>query len=363
MDISKIAASLKPLEVSLDDLYLDIHNPRFIGKDFKVAKSADPLDMKAQERVRKFLVDSFGVDDIIDSIQEVGFLKMDRMVIRPYNDKFIVIEGNRRLSALKTLRGLEDKREVVLPDHVKATIDKIEVLQLDAANGDYQNATWFLQGVRHISGIRDWGAYQQARLVELLMTEYGMSFTDAGKAVGAGRRRAAQMLRGYKGLKQMETDPTFGGKANPDLFSHFEQAWVKAPLRDWLGWDENEMRFTNANALSYFYQWITEENTDTGQKKLTAQQVRDVLPLVISSDEARERFTSNLLTLDAAHGIALVDKQGYKDWHTPIRNAIKLINSIPWAYAVTEEDTALLQDLLNTVKKFAEDKELQLDLA
>ena len=125
------------------------------------------------------------------------------------------------------------------------------------------------------SGIRDWGPYQQAELVDRLINEHNMSFSDAGKAVGAGKRKTGQMLRAYKGLQQMQQDDTYGDKASPDLFSHFEQAWVKAPLREWLDWNEKEYKYDNANALHLFYQWITEDNQDSRQPKLKAHEVRD----------------------------------------------------------------------------------------
>ena len=80
------------------------------------------------------------------------------------------------------------------------------------------------------------------------------------------------MLRAYKGLKQMEADSIYGDKASPDLFSHFEQAWVKNPLRDWLSWNEGNSRYDNQTNLQLFYQWITEDNPETGQGKLKAQQ-------------------------------------------------------------------------------------------
>ena len=78
-------------------------------------------------------------------------LKMDRIVVRKFSDDaYIVIEGNRRLAAIKSLMAAEERREITLLDHIKDTLETIEVLLLDSENDDYEAATWFLQGIRHI---------------------------------------------------------------------------------------------------------------------------------------------------------------------------------------------------------------------
>ncbi|MEW6532035.1 MAG: ParB N-terminal domain-containing protein [Thermodesulfobacteriota bacterium] len=359
MDITKIASHLKSMELSPDVLYLDIYNPRLIGKEneIRIAKDVDPTDEKVQERVRKYIEDNFDTADLKDSIEQVGFLKMDRIVVRKHgDDAYVVIEGNRRLAAIKSLLAAEQKRELILKDHIKDTIETIEVLMLDSANDDYEEATWFLQGIRHISGIRDWGPYQQAELVDRLINEHNMSFSDAGKAVGAGRKKTGQMLRAYKGLKQMHEDPTYSDKALPELFSHFEQAWVKNSLREWLGWDEKELKYTNSNALQLFYQWITEDNQESDQPKLKAAEVRDKLSKVIGSEQARKAFVSNEANLDMAFGMALVEGKEYVNWHSAIRGAIDSIRKIPWSYVVQDTDREILKNLIKTASEFLRSK-------
>lgn len=358
MDITHIASSLKPLSVPLESLYLDIENPRFVGnKKFVIAPNADPLDMKLQEKIRKAIYEEFGINDLMDSIEQVGFLQMDRMVVRKHlEDKYIVVEGNRRLASLKTLKAAEEKKEIILQEHIRNSIQTIEVLLLDLPDDSYKEATWFLQGIRHISGIKDWGPYQQAELVNTLMNEQNMNFEKAGKAVGAGRKKAGQMLRAYKGLKQMEKDPIYGDKASPELFSHFEQAWVKNPIRIWLDWDENTFCYKNFNNLQLFYQWIVEGVPEKDQKPVTAQEVRDKLSKIIDCDDAKKKFISNEVNLDMAYGIALFEDEGYKNWHSSVKSAIDHISNIPWNYKVTEEDVVIMRDLIQITTDFLNSK-------
>jgi len=242
MDLKQIALLLRPEKVSPHNLYLDPYNPRFFGRTPTFPEGANPLDPKIQEIVRSAIVKDFDADELYESILEVGFLPMDRMVGYKYDDEnYIIIEGNRRLAAIKTIFMAEEKKEIIIPQNVMETINEIEILCLEPGENDKREVTWFLQGIRHISGIKDWGPYQQAQLVNSLMEKHDMKFTEAGKAIGVGPKKAGQMLRAYKGLKQMESDPDYAKNATPDLFSHFEQAYVKAPIREWLEWDEKEV--------------------------------------------------------------------------------------------------------------------------
>ena len=91
MDIRHLSSNLNEIEVSPDEIYLDIHNPRFYSEKFPIASNADPLDMKLQERIRKFIEDKYSISDIMGSIHQVGFLQMDRVVVREFKGKYYCI--------------------------------------------------------------------------------------------------------------------------------------------------------------------------------------------------------------------------------------------------------------------------------
>src|ERR1700704_2403613 len=87
---------MKQLDVALSQLLFDPNNPRLdegIGQD--------------QQRIFRFLVDEIGVDDLLQSISSAGMIRADPIIVRPaeHKDSYYVIEGNRRLGALKLLVG------------------------------------------------------------------------------------------------------------------------------------------------------------------------------------------------------------------------------------------------------------------
>src|SRR5438105_2878822 len=88
------------LTVNVADLRFDPENPRL-----------DEDAGKGQREIFRFLVDEIGVDDLLQSISSGGMLEGDPIIVRlpkPPNEEagvHYVIEGNRRLAALKLLLG------------------------------------------------------------------------------------------------------------------------------------------------------------------------------------------------------------------------------------------------------------------
>ena len=103
---------LTPTTVQLDDLLLDPNNPRFaeLGEEIDQV----PEHRFAEEGVQgdafgKMKESRFAVTELRNTIKELGFLPMDRLVVRRWHgppnapEKYVVIEGNRRVTALKWL--------------------------------------------------------------------------------------------------------------------------------------------------------------------------------------------------------------------------------------------------------------------
>lgn len=82
--------------VPLDRLLLDGDNPRF-GEGSGQSSQADILD---------YIVQKFGVTDVISSLAVNGYFEAEPMVCRDLGDgDFVVAEGNRRLAACLILAG------------------------------------------------------------------------------------------------------------------------------------------------------------------------------------------------------------------------------------------------------------------
>ena len=130
-----MSSKLEAKVVPLSSLCLDPNNPRFAD----ISSSANPVreekvheDSVQQKAMGKIQNENFDVQQLKESIATIGFLPVDQLVVveLPEPEKYMVVEGNRRLAALKLLAQEELDGEVDLKDEVKATLSGIPILEL-----------------------------------------------------------------------------------------------------------------------------------------------------------------------------------------------------------------------------------------
>ncbi len=311
MDTKSIISNelLERVTVGHDCLLLDNRNPRFYGeelnKDF--INGLEVSDPRLQEYLRQTIFNKYNVQDLVSSIVEVGFLRLDPIIVVPEGDLYRVVEGNRRLSAIKTIHGDIKRKTISVSSDVYESISEIEVVNLK--EGYDESLVWMLQGIRHVSGIRDWGPFQQAELIKALYNSRGMTYKQIGSIIGLSPARVSTILKAYCGVTQMMESEDWSQYATPDLFSHFEQAYVRAPIRDWLGWDKETSQFMNSEGLELFYNWIVNDDASIPREKLKSRDVRDKLPFVLENQEARELMLSDEVSIDEAYSILLTNKK------------------------------------------------------
>src|SRR5438874_1795818 len=76
------------------ELYLDPENPRLAGLD---------LALDDQETIIRTLWRDRAVNELVDSIASSGYWEHEELFAERRKDKLVVIEGNRRLAAVKLL--------------------------------------------------------------------------------------------------------------------------------------------------------------------------------------------------------------------------------------------------------------------
>jgi hypothetical protein len=113
---------------------------------------------------------------------------MDRIVVRKWrgdpntNQKYVIVEGNSRLAALRWLLELHESGKETFSGQQPENFNKLQVLVLDDQVAP-DNAKWIFPGLRHVSGIKEWGAYQKARTVYTLRAYRAMHNVTGGRAV------------------------------------------------------------------------------------------------------------------------------------------------------------------------------------
>ena len=278
------------LELSLQQLLLDPNNYRFHeDQDFVEAAEHRFHEHGVQERTWRRLRED-GVNELKTSLRTNGFMPMEPLVVRKYahsEDRYLVIEGNRRLAALIWIQndiaaGLEEPRDI------EAMLSRIPVVVVSHEEDD---PAFFeaLMGVRHISGTKEWGGYQRAKLVVTLRDKRNLEVTDIAERVAMTTREVNRRYRAFRALQQMQENEDFGDYATPELYPLFHEAVSVPVVREWLGWDSDTTRFTNEDELTRFYTLISPLDADGVRQDPKIRRYSEVRELrsVLPNEEAR----------------------------------------------------------------------------
>ena len=151
----------KTTKVPVERLRLDRMNPRLIGQ----AESA------SDESIIARLYRSAELGELLQSISTNGYLDIEPLVVTQdtEGDGLLVLEGNRRLAALRLLREPDlvkriessGKINITIPpvaEPQRVTLDRVSVYLVASR----EHARSFI-GFKHINGPAKWDAYAKAR--------------------------------------------------------------------------------------------------------------------------------------------------------------------------------------------------------
>jgi hypothetical protein len=288
--------------VAVEDLLLDPRNPRF-PVPLK-AGEARFAEAKIQERAAEY-IDGIGIDDLMASIGTYGFVPTDPIVVRPLKGqkKYVVLEGNRRVATLKALVEANETSTAVLEAHVLSSIKNLEVLVYE---GKDENIAWILQGLRHMTGIKEWPPLQQAEFLAKIEKQLSSgkrqpSIPAIAKEAGVSVAKASRLLNAYYALKQAQEDDEYGSSSElPNKFSVFAEGVSRSTsLEGWLDWNAKKRRIGNKANLKKLLSWVLPN--EKGEVRITrAIDVRDVLSQVVADPKLLARFEAGSLDIDQA---------------------------------------------------------------
>ena len=347
---------LRTAIVPVSQILLDPNNPRLLDLEPQALRVPD--ERMGEPRVQEHVFDqmmerSLDVRPLKRSIRQLGFLKMDKVVVRDLEtNQYVVVEGNRRVAAVKSLLEDHETGRDTLPGELLQQLEQLDVLVLSGPVDEAMRDQWLLQGLRHISGVKAWGPYQKAKALETLVQEMGYDCRQAAEAVGLGPTVAARALDALKALELMQEDPEYGEFAIPEMYSYFEEIMRRPALREWLGWyrggDWQDCGFDSQDNLSLFYAWISP--TDSEEPKINRALDLRELAKVIGHDDALEELIRPDGTLVRA--LAMTLESEAPDWERHVCRAITALQSIPSnileSLTIPQQD--LVRDLISTAQ-------------
>ncbi len=255
VDVCVELSKMKRVKVKLDQIYLDPNNPRLEISNRERTPDERALEPGVQEHCLNRMCTEIKVADLMDSIKTCGFATMDRIVVKSVQEKkYIVLEGNRRVTALKILEQGYREGSISLKANILKSIKEFEALLYEGENEDI---AWVIQGLRHAAGIKKWGDYPKAKFITKIH-EAGTHPREIASRFGMKpQAEVSRLIRSYYAFEQAREDEDFGEDLKPEKFGMFtEVVFAKPQIKEWLGWKEEKKQFEDVDNLAQFVSWI-----------------------------------------------------------------------------------------------------------
>lgn len=226
---------------SLEELHFDPRNPRYGNAAGGFKNETEMLD---------YIVEKFGVDDVLSSLAVNGFFESEPLVGTPGRDGIKVLEGNRLIlvgdSRAKNQKGRTQKYQELHKKYDEKPVSPVPVIVYEGAQALKELLPYL--GVRHIVGATEWDSYAKAAWVARVVEDGELSLEDIVQMIGDSSRTAPRILGGFYLVEQLSEAGRFnpadsfrkGRGSNPDYpFSWVYNALDYAPICRWIGFPED----------------------------------------------------------------------------------------------------------------------------
>ena len=177
------------------DLAFDLENPRLSEYEL----SPNPTET---ELVR-LLWDTMDVRELVLSIEASGFFSHEPIIVTYEGEKTIVIEGNRRLAAVKLLLNPELATELRVDIPQISEEDRNELRELPFIPDTRENA-WRYLGFKHVNGPAKWSSYGKSQYIANVHRKYKVRLEDIARQIGDTHKTVQRLFRGLMVIEQAE---------------------------------------------------------------------------------------------------------------------------------------------------------------
>lgn len=153
-------------KIPIDKLRLDKENPRL------------PLHLKKEDNtILNYIASTTSIEDLMSAIAQNGFFEAEPLVAiedTEKSDSYIVVEGNRRLTAVLLLKDPSlcerPSRRMLELSQLAQTFSK-ELQKLPVIIRKTRKEVLPFLGFRHITGVKQWDPLAKARYIKQLFSE------------------------------------------------------------------------------------------------------------------------------------------------------------------------------------------------
>lgn len=294
-------------QLNIDQLLLDMENPRL------------PRSIEhAEEPIFKYLARETSIEELMKAIGENNFFPGEPLIVCPNlenPDKYTVIEGNRRLTALRllenpTLISPEIPRLRAIKELAVNALHKPNTVPVVVFNNREEVVVYL--GHRHITGVKSWSSLSKARFLKQLFDSHSDTEKSnderckkIARSIGSRWDYVKRILSTLAIYKIIEDNDYF---EIPNLdetnlpFSVFYTAFNHREIREFIQYPEDpvsNIEDINIYHLNELTEWICKKQTGGATVLINPSNLKK-LAEVVSSPHALQELRGGT-TLDVAY--------------------------------------------------------------
>jgi hypothetical protein len=279
-------------DVDLRKLEFDSENPR-------LPRSIDPKDEAA---VLEYMLSDATIVELMGSIGALGYFAAEPLLVTPSNKsgRFVVVEGNRRLAAVKLLENpalAAVKKNAVREASEAAQYKPSKLPVIEFA---HRKEILLYLGFRHVTGVKAWDSLAKARYLEKLRASLGgrdddRTYQDLARAVGSRSDYVKRLLASYNIYRHVEDHDFYGIEGLNDTtfnFSLLTTALFYSKIASFLGLSDASdplLKGLKVPALKDLVRWLSERNAEN-RTRLGESRNLKILSAVVSTPAALQHF-------------------------------------------------------------------------
>ena len=209
----------------LSDLQLDPHNPRL------------PREVRGKEdqaELAIYIARRYNAIEVARSIASNGYFESEPLIAIADGSKWRVVEGNRRLTALKGLAESDLREKFTNSKEWKRIAVKANVpTKIPVVVAAEEKDIWPIIGYRHISGIEPWDPYAKAQFIADRV-DSDVSWEEVAILVGESETSVRSHYRNFKVNEQARNDFDIDVSDVENEFGTFTRAMQSKSVRAYI---------------------------------------------------------------------------------------------------------------------------------
>lgn len=341
--------------VELKDLFLDPENPRL------------PSNVgRSQQEMLNYLAKYTSIEDLMNAIAENDYFAGEPLIAFKKDGKHFVVEGNRRLTALKLITdphiiSSPGNRILEISQNARHKPNIIPVITVSS-----REAAIPYLGYRHITGVKQWEPLAKARYIRSVLSTVNQELPindrlkEVANIVGNRRDHIRRNLEALNVYEVIERNDFFGIESLNETnikFAVLSTALSDERFGEFIGLESgSESAITEPDSLDRsrvkeLTEWIYKKDKD-GKSRLGESRNLKYLGAVISNNKAIEAFRRGT-TLASAYRMTQFAGEDFLTYLYEAENLIMEATSLVATVDYTDDGFEAIRRINKNVKLIA----------